>query len=270
MHRRGERGEFLGAGNAAWVAVVVTSRRWVVKRFLALAVVEAGLLGCSGGGGGKAQQQEPSFVPVSHASFVMQTSKLAVYVDPVGKAEAYAKFAPADLILITDIHQDHLAPELIKSLRGEKTALVGPKAVVEQLGVGTVMRNGEKLNIKGIAIEAVPMYNLTEDRLKFHPRGRGNGYVLEVDGKRVYISGDTEDTKEMRALRKIDYALVCMNLPYTMTVEQAASAVLEMKPKVVMPYHYRGRGGFSDTGKFKRLVAEDADIEVRMLKWYGR
>ena len=104
--------------------------------------------------------------------------------------------------------------------------------------------------------------------LKFHEKGRGNGYVVTVDGKRIYISGDTEDIPEMRALKNIDYAFVCMNLPYTMTVEQAASAVLEFKPKVVFPYHYRGTGGFSDTAKFKELVGKDKSIEMRMLKWY--
>jgi L-ascorbate metabolism protein UlaG (beta-lactamase superfamily) len=112
------------------------------------------------------------------------------------------------------------------------------------------------------------MYNLTEDRLKYHEKGRGNGYVVTVGDVRIYISGDTEDIPEMRALENIDYAFVCMNLPYTMTVEQAASAVLEMKPRVVYPYHYRGKGMMSDTKKFAALVAEDGDIEVRQLDWY--
>ena len=112
------------------------------------------------------------------------------------------------------------------------------------------------------------MYNLTEDRLKYHEKGRGNGYLVTVGEKRIYISGDTEDIPEMRALENIDYAFVCMNLPYTMTVEQAASAVLEMKPKVVYPYHYRGTGGLSDTKKFAALVSEDGDIEVRQLDRY--
>ena len=89
-----------------------------------------------------------------------------------------------------------------------------------------------------------------------------------MNKKRIYISGDTEDIKEMRELRDIDYAFICMNLPYTMSVEQAASAVLEFKPKVVFPYHYRGTEGFSDVEKFKRLVSKNKDIEVRLLDWY--
>jgi L-ascorbate metabolism protein UlaG (beta-lactamase superfamily) len=104
--------------------------------------------------------------------------------------------------------------------------------------------------------------------MKFHPKGRGNGYVLTMNRKRIYISGDTEDIKEMRSLKDIDYAFVCMNLPYTMTVDQAASAVLEFKPRVVFPYHYRGKGMFSDLDKFKQLVSKDKDIEVRLLNWY--
>jgi L-ascorbate metabolism protein UlaG (beta-lactamase superfamily) len=112
------------------------------------------------------------------------------------------------------------------------------------------------------------MYNLTEDRLNFHVKGRGNGYVITLKEERIYISGDTEDIVEMRNLKEIDYAFICMNLPYTMTVEQAASAVLEMKPKIVYPYHYRGQGGFSDIEKFRDLVSEDEDIEVCFLEWY--
>jgi L-ascorbate metabolism protein UlaG (beta-lactamase superfamily) len=240
---------------------------------ITLAMLAAGLAGCSGAGSGAGARRkaELEFLPVSHASFVLKASKLTIYVDPVGKPEAYAKFPPADLILITHTHGDHLAPDLLKALGAEKTPLVGPRAVVEKLGYGTVMANGEKRTVRGLGVEAVPMYNITKERLKFHPRGAGNGYVLTVGGKRVYISGDTEDVPEMRALKGIDYALVCMNLPYTMTVEQAASAVLEMKPKVVMPCHYRNRGGaFSDLGKFKRLVAEDPGIEVRLLEWYPK
>jgi len=98
------------------------------------------------------------------------------------------------------------------------------------------------------------MYNLREEALKFHTKGRGNGYVLSINNERIYISGDTEDIPEMRNLKNIDKAFVCMNLPYTMTIESAASAVLDFKPKNVYPYHYRGTDGMSDVDKFKTLV----------------
>jgi L-ascorbate metabolism protein UlaG (beta-lactamase superfamily) len=112
------------------------------------------------------------------------------------------------------------------------------------------------------------MYNLSPERQGFHAKGRGNGYLLTLGGARIYISGDTEDIPEMRALKNIDAAFVCMNLPYTMDVEAAADAVLEFKPKVVFPYHYRGKGGMSDLEEFRSLVAKDPKIEVRLLEWY--
>jgi L-ascorbate metabolism protein UlaG (beta-lactamase superfamily) len=113
------------------------------------------------------------------------------------------------------------------------------------------------------------MYNLPDDSTARHTKGRGNGYILTLGGKRFYISGDTEDIPEMRNLKNIDVAFVCMNMPYTMTEEQAASAVLDFKPKIVYPFHYRGQGGFSDTQKFKMLVNKgDASIDVRLKDWY--
>ena len=131
--------------------------------------------------------------------------------------------------------------------------------------------NGQELDAGDLKIEAIPMYNLPEDETSRHPKGRGNGYILTMGGKRVYLSGDTEDIAEMRTLENIDIAFVCMNLPYTMDVNQAASAVNEFKPKVVYPYHYRGKGGLSDVQSFKDQVnAENPDIEVRLRNWYSQ
>ena len=212
------------------------------------------------------------FTPIEHATMVIKIAETLIYVDPVGDAGAFAEFPPPDIILITHIHQDHFDPALIASLKKDDTDIIGPRNVIDKLKHGKALNNGESMTVKGVAIEAVPAYNLTKERMEFHPRGRDNGYVLtwndKWNGKRIYISGDTEDTKEMRSLKRIDYAIVCVNLPYTMSVEQAASAVLEMKPKVVIPYHYRSADGLSDLGKFKRLVSENKAIEVRLLKWY--
>ena len=209
-----------------------------------------------------------TFIPISHASFVIEAHGTTIIVDPAGERKMYENISHPDLILVTDIHGDHCAPEMIGFLKSEKTTVVGPKVVTDKLGYGTTMNNGSTMNFSKVGVEAIPMYNLTKDRLKFHEKGRGNGYVLTIGGERIYISGDTEDIREIRDLKQIDYAFVCMNLPYTMTVEQAASAVLEFKPKVVLPYHYRGTGGFSDVEEFKRLVAKDPSIGVRLLKWY--
>ena len=132
------------------------------------------------------------------------------------------------------------------------------------------MSNGMMADIMGVEVEAIPMYNLTSDRKKFHAPGRGNGYLITLAGARIYVSGDTEDIPGMRGLKQIDAAFVCMNLPYTMTEEQAASAVLDFKPKVVYPYHYRGADGvMSDPKKFKSMVqSKNMNIQVVVLNWY--
>lgn len=211
--------------------------------------------------------------PIEHATFVLASGDCTVAVDPVGGGERFAAFPTPDLILITDVHGDHADAETVAALAGEATVVVAPAAVAETLGDAApaglrVLANGESAAIGAIGVEAVPMYNLTEDRLERHPKGRGNGYVVSLAGKRLYVSGDTEDIPEMRALAGIDLAFVCMNLPYTMTVEAAADAVLAMKPRVVYPYHYRGQEGLSDVGRFAALVAADPEIEVRQLDWY--
>jgi len=212
--------------------------------------------------------------PVEHATAVLEWNGRTIYLDPVGGAAPFAAFPKADLILITDIHGDHLSAETIEAVAKEGTTIVAPAAVAEELpeadrGRVQIVGNGEAVEWEGITIQAVPMYNLTADRQQFHPKGRGNGYIVMLGGKRIYISGDTEDIPEMRHLTNIDAAFVCMNLPYTMDVEAAADAVLEFKPKIVYPYHYRGKGGMSDLEEFSSIVgAGDGNIEVRLLKWY--
>jgi L-ascorbate metabolism protein UlaG (beta-lactamase superfamily) len=207
-------------------------------------------------------------IPINHATFIISTEEKTIYVDPVGEPESYKALPSPDIILITDIHGDHLNLETVHALQKETTIIISPQAVFDKLQKGIVLNNGDKKNVMGVEVEAIPMYNLTEDRLKFHPKGRGNGYVLTLDNQRIYISGDSEDIEEMRSLEDIDFAFICMNLPYTMTEEQAASAVLEMKPKVVIPYHYRGKSGLSDMDKFSSLIGENERIKVRLLKWY--
>lgn len=206
-----------------------------------------------------------TYTPIKHATFVLQYDKTTIYVDPVGDAAAFSAFPVPDLILITHIHKDHLAPELVATLKQGKTMIIGSPTVIDQLGYGTAIRNGETTKTLGLGIEAIAAYNTTEERLKFHPKGRDNGYVFSKSGVRLYISGDTEDIPEMRSLSGIDIAFVCMNLPFTMTVEQAASAVNEFKPGVVIPYHYRGKPDMSDIDAFERLVT---DSKVSKLKWY--
>ncbi len=212
--------------------------------------------------------------PIQHATFVLQWNDKTIYVDPYGGAEAFKGIKAPDFILITDIHGDHTNLETLKALNTENATFIVPPAVAEMLKRDyekqiTVIKNGGMSVHDDIFINALPMYNLPEEATSRHPRGRGNGYFLNLAGKTIYISGDTEDIKEMRDLRRIDIAFVCMNMPYTMDINQAADAVLDFKPKIVYPYHYRGNPDMSDTEAFKKLVnAKNPKIEVRLKNWY--
>jgi L-ascorbate metabolism protein UlaG (beta-lactamase superfamily) len=204
-------------------------------------------------------------VPVTHASLILKWQGHVIYVDPVSRGADYSGQPKADLILITHTHGDHLDPGQIARSSKDDTIVVGPLAVQEQVTQARILRNGEKIQELGIGIQAIPAYNIkrgpSEGRL-YHPRGEGNGYVLTMGSQRVYISGDTECTPEMKALHDIDVAFVCMNLPYTMPPEEAAECVNAFHPRVVYPYHYRG----SDLQAFKSKVGPDT--EVRIVDWY--
>jgi len=184
-----------------------------------------------------AQKKEAQLVitPIEHGTAAFTFGDLTVYVDPTGSAEAFANFSAPNYVFITDIHGDHLIVKTLESLDLSKTTIVAPKAVADKLPEGIskeiiIMNNGEEKTFGVLKAEAIPMYNLREEALKFHSKGRGNGYVFTLGNQRIYFSGDTEDIPEMRALKNIDKAFVCMNLPYTMTIESAADAVLEFKP----------------------------------------
>ncbi len=212
--------------------------------------------------------------PILHSALALLWHDHTVLVDPHAGAQRYARLGAPDLVLITDIHGDHLDTATLHGLDLTKARIVAPQAVMDLLSADlkakcTSLANGARTELLGIGIEAVPMYNLPDLNDPRHPKGRGNGYVLTFGQERFYISGDTEDIPEMRALKNIDVAFVCMNLPYTMTVDQAASGVLAFRPKVVYPYHYRGKDGLSDVKRFKQLVNKgDAAIEVMLVDWY--
>lgn len=212
--------------------------------------------------------------PIVHASLVLGYNELTIYVDPTGGAKNYEGLKPPDMIVVTDIHGDHFDPKTIAAIRRASTIIVVPKAVADKMPDSmktkvVILNNGDKSTQGGIGITALPMYNLPESPTAMHTKGRGNGYVLAIGGKYIYISGDTQGIPEMRALRNIDIAFVCMNLPYTMNVDEAADAVLAFKPKTVYPYHYRGQGGLSDVNAFKAKVeAGDKNIKVVQKNWY--
>ena len=205
--------------------------------------------------------------PIYHGTLLLEVSGKAIYVDPWSKG-TYDNRPKADLILITDVHADHLDPAAIELIKTNKTVIFAPQAVADKYpGVTTVIANGESKTWENITIEAIPMYNLQrgpEPGKLFHDKGRGNGYVLTINGKRMYISGDTECTPEMQALKNIDVAFVCMNLPYTMPPSEAATCAQAFKPKVLYPYHHRD----SNLEELKAALSGEKDIELKILQWY--
>ena len=204
--------------------------------------------------------------PIQHASLMIEAGGKVIQVDPVG--DFYDGLPKPDLILITDIHGDHMSPPTIAKIKKADTVIIAPGAVAKTVTDAKVLSNGEKAQQLGWTIEAVPMYNIKRGPSAgklYHDKGRGNGYVLTYGGKRFYISGDTEGIPEMRALKNIDVAFVCMNLPYTMPPEEAADAVKAFHPKIVYPYHYRG----SDLSAFQKAL-QNTGIEVRIRDWYAK
>ena len=203
--------------------------------------------------------------PLNHASTRIEAGGKVIYLDPA-KPVSFAGEPKADLILITDIHGDHMDPDSVAAVGKAGTDVISSPAVAKTVTAAKTLANGESKTWQGWTIEAIPAYNLKRGPAPgqlFHDKGRGNGYVLTYGGKRFYFSGDTEGVPEMRALKNIDVAFVCMNLPYTMPPEEAAEAVKAFHPKIVIPYHYRG----SDLSVFQKSL-EGTGIEVRLLEWY--
>lgn len=179
---------------------------------------------------------------IKHGSLAISFEGMEIQVDPVENFPPrtdYSRMPKAGCILVTHEHSDHLDSNAINTLSNETTLLIANERSVKRLGRGNVMRNGEiRILSDAVSVEAVPAYNTSADKQKYHPKGRDNGYVLDIDGLRIYIAGDTEPIPEMARIRDIDVAFLPVNLPYTMTPEQAAVAVRSFMPKVLYPYHY--------------------------------
>ena len=243
------------------------------------------LLGCNDGGAsdGRKDKAETAenplgeiptdagtlvLTPWNHASFGLAGGGVSVAVDPLKSVVPASDKGSADLVLVTDVHGDHLDVDGIEKVLGPQGTVVAPAAVADKLPEGmnvVVLANGDSVTIGAVGVEAVAMYNLVrggEEGTVYHDKGRGNGYILTIDGARIYISGDTECTEEMKALQDIDAAMVCMNLPFTMPPDEAATCVNAFQPTVVLPYHFKGQ----DPEAFQALVT---DSEVRILPWYG-
>lgn len=209
----------------------------------------------------KTPDGELAIQPINHSAIRFAFKGKQYYVDPSGAAD-WQNMPKADAIFITHEHFDHLNPQVINTLQHPQTLIFANEASVKKAGFGTTIAVGETKRALDISIEAVPAYNLTPDRLQFHPQQRkDNGYVLTFGKKRIYVAGDTECTPEMKALKNIDIAFLPCNLPYTMTPAEAAQAARTFLPKVLYPYHQ----GKSDPAEVKKLLADLKDIDVRVL-----
>ena len=207
--------------------------------------------------------KEVVITAIKHASLRIQYDGLEIQVDPVANYQPetdYSKFPKADIILVTHEHFDHFDRDAIEALKKDGTQVIANLSVQKMLGFGMALANGEShVLAKGISLDAVPAYNTTPGHTQFHPKGRDNGYVLTMDGLRIYIAGDTEDIPEMANLKDIDVAFLPCNQPYTMTPQQVAKAAKTIKPKVLFPYHYSA----TPVKRVAELLA-DTSIDVRI------
>ena len=200
---------------------------------------------------------------VGHATLVVTYGDTVIHVDPVGEKADYDAMPKAGIVLVTHDHSDHLDLKAIAKVRTPDTVVVVAARCAGKVPGAIVLQNGDSRAVRGIRIEAVPAYNIVHMRAPgspFHPKGDGNGYVLTLGTRKVYVAGDTENTREMKSLKRIDVAFLPMNLPYTMTPEMVADAALAFRPKVLYPYHF----GDSDTQRIQALLASAKDIDVRI------
>lgn len=204
--------------------------------------------------------------PIEHASLVLGFGEAVIYVDPVGGAALYRGLPPPTAILVTHGHGDHFDVATLQAIAGTAPILTSQE-VFDNLPDGlktnaSAIANGEQTSLDGISVRAVAAHNITEERMQYHPVGVGNGYVLTLGGKQVYVAGDTEPTDDMLGLTDIDVAFLPMNLPYTMTPEQAVEAINTFRPAIVYPYHY----GDSDLSVLETDIGDHTELRLR--NWY--
>ena len=204
---------------------------------------------------------------IHHGSIALSYKDFNIQIDPVmqmGELQVdYSSFPKADLILVTHNHGDHLDPAAIEFLSKEGTRVLLNPASQEQLGKGETVSNGDTLRVGPVGIIAVPAYNIMEDHAQFHPQGRDNGYILDFDGFRVYVSGDTEDIDEMAGFGPLDVAFLSANQPYTMTTTQCVEAAMTLSPKVLIPYHLSN----TDSQEIKNVLdTNDSGIQVLLFE----
>ena len=200
---------------------------------------------------------------LGHGTLMLTFKDTVLHVDPYGKVADYAALPRADLVLLTHDHADHLDQAALALVRTPVTDIVLPPVCADRVQGGLILKNGETRTVRGITVTAVPAYNLVHHRDNgepFHPRGAGNGYLLDFGDTRLYVAGDTENIPEMAALKDVDIAFLPMNLPYTMTPEMVADAARAFRPRILYPYHY----GDTDPQRLVELLRDQPDIEVRI------
>ena len=216
---------------------------------------------------------ELRLTPIYHGSVMLEFGGKVIHVDPWSQGD-FTGFPQADLIVITHTHADHLDRTMVEKLKKPETIIVGPPAVIDTLncapacGVAEAISDSEKRTVMGIEFEGVPMYNLvfgSGPGKPYHHKGIGSGYILNFGDTRVYFSGDTECTPEMKALKNISVAFLAMNPPRTETTLEAAECVKAFKPRIVYPYHYRG----SKLDEFANALKDTPGVEVRLRKLEG-
>lgn len=207
---------------------------------------------------------------IGHGTLMFELNDYIIHIDPVMREADYSKLPKADLILVTHEHFDHLDKEAINKIIKDNTLIIVSKScesAITGMKNTKILRNSENYKVGEIVIEAIPAYNIVNKRpdgKPFHSKGDGNGYVINIADKRIYIAGDTENIPEMKQLKNIDIAFLPMNLPYTMTPEMVADAAKAFRPKILYPYHY----GNTDTNKLVELMKGERDIELRIRKLY--
>lgn len=207
------------------------------------------------------------FIAVKHSSIRIIYDGKEIAIDPVTKLPPvtdFSTFPKADYIFVTHEHFDHCDPTAVDQLSKEGTIVIANANSAKILGKGEIMHNGDNKELApDIIVEAVPAYNITEGKMQFHPKGRDNGYIISLDGFRIYIAGDTEDIPELANVKNIDVAFLPCNQPFTMLPKQLAKAAAAVNPKVLFPYHL----GDTDLEAVKAEL-QGLDMDVRLIEKY--
>lgn len=199
---------------------------------------------------------------IGHGTLMFSYNDLIIHIDPVSREADYSTMPDADIILITHEHGDHLDRSAIRQIKKVNTVIICNESSSEGLDGCIVMENGDSRLVRNISVKAVPAYNIVHKRSSgepYHPKGNGNGYLLTIGGKTVYVAGDTENIPEMKNIGDIDIAFLPVNLPYTMSVQMAADAAKMIKPEILYPYHF----GATEISELAGLL-DETDIELRI------